>query len=66
MQKIALTFASLVFCAVAVTHFVRFYFGWDFVIGGAAISLQVSLIAGIAAAALAVWMFLASRRPGAS
>ncbi len=62
MQKSALVVACLIFSFVAIAHFARVYFALDFVVGGVNVSLQVSLIAGLFTAALAMWMYWASRR----
>lgn len=62
MQKTALTVAALIFCLVAIAHFLRFFLGLDVMIGEAEVSLQLSAIAGCFTGILAIWMYLASRR----
>lgn len=62
MQKSALLISSLVFTLVAIAHFVRYALGCEIIIGDYHLSLQTSLVAGIATGVLALWNFLGSRR----
>ncbi len=61
MQKPALYTASLIFAIVAIAHFVRYFLRLELVVGSVAIPLSVSIIAGIVAVVLAVWMVRAAR-----
>ena len=62
MPKVALYTAAVIFAAVSVLHWVRYFLGAEVTIGGAVVSNFTSLILGIVAAVLAVWMILASRK----
>lgn len=62
MPKAALYTAGAVFAVVSALHGVRYALGGEITIGGTAFPLSGSLIAGIAAAALAAWMILAARK----
>ncbi len=62
MPKVALYTAAVIFAAVSVLHWVRYFLGVEVTIGGAVVSNFTSLILGIVAAVLAVWMILASRK----
>lgn len=62
MQRTALMAASLIFCLVALAHFVRYFQGLDLIVGETEVSLGLSAIAGCVTAILAIWMFWASRR----
>ncbi|MEE8506192.1 MAG: hypothetical protein V3S40_08235 [Kiloniellales bacterium] len=62
MPKVALYTAAVIFAAVSILHWVRYFLGSEVTIGGAVVSNFTSLIAGIVAAVLAAWMILASRK----
>ncbi len=62
MPKVALTAAAVIFAAVSVLHWVRYFLGTEATIGGSVFPVSGSLIAGIVAAVLAAWMILASRK----
>ncbi len=62
MPKVALTAAAVVFAAVSVLHWVRYFMAVEITVGGAVVPNSTSLILGIIAAVLAAWMILASRK----
>ncbi|MEE8214000.1 MAG: hypothetical protein V3R79_05405 [Alphaproteobacteria bacterium] len=62
MPKAALTTAAVIFAAVSVLHWVRYFLATEATIGGAVVPVSTSLIAGIVTAVLAAWMILASRK----
>ena len=62
MHRPALYTAAAVFALVAALHVARYLADTEIIIGGAAVPVFVSLPAGLAAAALAVWMIIAARR----
>ena len=62
MPKAALYTAGAVFAVVSALHGVRYALESEITIGGTAFPLSGSLIAGIAAAALAAWMIVAGRK----
>jgi hypothetical protein len=61
MPKAALYTAAAIFAVVSALHWVRYALGSEVTIGGTAFPVSGSLIAGIAAAALAAWMIFAGR-----
>lgn len=62
MPKAALYVAGVIFTIAAVCHLLRMVAGFDIVIAANVVPMWVSLPGFIAAAVLAVWMFLAARR----
>ncbi len=62
MPKAALYTSATVFAVVSALHGVRYALESEITIGGTAFPVSGSLIAGIAAAALAAWMILAGRK----
>ncbi len=54
--------AATVFGLVSLLHWVRYFLRTEITVGSAAIPVSASLIFGIIAAGLAVWMIFASRR----
>ncbi len=62
MQKSALYAAAVVFTVVSVAHWVRLVLQAEIVVGGASVSLWLSVGAGIVSALLAAWMVVAARR----
>ncbi len=62
MPKVALYTAAVIFAAVSVLHWVRYFLGAEVTIGGSPFPVSSSLIAGVISAVLAVWMILASRK----
>lgn len=62
MQKTALTLSSLIFTFVAIGHFIRYFQGWDLIIGPYSASLDISLVAGIVTGLLAAFTFLGRRK----
>ena len=63
MQKPALYTAAVIFAAVSLAHWVRYFLGWEMSVGGSVIPLTLSLWAGVITAGLAAWMAAATRRP---
>ncbi len=55
----ALLVSGLVFGLVAIIHLLRFLFKTEIIIGGYALSMEVSLVAFVVAGALSIWMFIA-------
>ncbi len=62
MPKAALYTAAAIFAVISALHWVRYALGSEITIAGTAFPVSGSLIAGIAAAALAAWMILAGRK----
>lgn len=62
MQKPALYTAAAFFALGALAHWMRAFLGFDIIIGDMAIPILLSVIAGVAAALIAIWMFTAARR----
>ena len=62
MSKAALYTAAAVFAVVSALHGVRYALESEITIAGTAFPVSGSLIAGIAAAALAAWMIVAGRK----
>lgn len=58
----ALYTAGTIFGLAAVAHFVRFFWGVRVVVEGTDAPEWLSLPAGVIAALLSVWMFMAGRR----
>ncbi len=61
MKKTALVLAGLIFAAVSASHFYRYYYEIEIMIGEWEAPLNISLGGGIVAAILALWMFVALR-----
>lgn len=61
MPKGALYTAAVVFAAVSILHWIRYFTGLEIVIGGTAFPGIGSLILAIIAGVLAAWMVFASR-----
>lgn len=64
MQRPALTVAGAIFALVSLVHWVRVFAGTEIVVGGTAVPVWLSLVAGIVLAALAAWMVVAAARRG--
>jgi hypothetical protein len=60
-QKPALLVAGTIFALAALLHGVRVWLGWPVSVGNLEIPMSMSLAAVFLAAALAMWMFRASR-----
>ena len=63
MKQPALYAAAVIFAAVSLAHWVRYFMGTEITVGGSVVPLSLSLWAGVAAAGLAGWMTAAVRRP---
>ena len=62
MQRSALYTAAVIFAVVSAAHWLRLVLGTEIVIGGAAVPLWLSFVAGVVSALLAAWMAVAGRR----
>ena len=63
MKQTALYTAAAIFALVSLTHWIRFFSGAEVIIGSTVISLELSIVAGLISAAMAVWMVMAARKP---
>ncbi len=61
MQKPPLYTAAAIFTVVAVAHWLRYVLGIQVMVGGFVVPMYPSLIAGIALAALVIWLIKAAR-----
>lgn len=61
MKRSALTIAALIFAIAAIAQLARYAMGFDVIIDGNLVPLQISLYAGAGFAFLTLWMFLARR-----
>ena len=62
MRKPALYTAAVIFTAVALAHWLRFFFATEFIVAGVVVPVFWSLPAAIVLTALAAWMIAAARR----
>lgn len=62
MQKTALRISGLIFFIIALLHFARAFWCVAIFVGGTVIPLYLSWIGGVVCLALAVWMFVASKK----
>ena len=63
MKQTALYTAAALFALFSLAHWIRFFSGAEVIIGSTVISLELSIVAGLISAALAVWMVMAARKP---
>ena len=61
MKDAALITAGCVFAAVSIAHGVRYSLAQEVIFRGFTVPVSWSLVLGLIALALAVWMFLAAR-----
>ncbi len=62
MPKAALYTAGVIFAVVSALHWVRYVLGSEITIAGTVFPVSGSIVLGLVAAALAVWMILAGRK----
>lgn len=60
-MKPVTTFAVAIFAIVALLHLVRFFMGWEVLIGGAAVPMWVSLVSVLVAGGMAFMLWQESR-----
>ncbi len=63
MKQTALYTAAAIFTLVSLAHWIRFFTSAEVTIGSTVISLELSVVAGLVTAALAIWMVMAARGP---
>jgi hypothetical protein len=61
MKNAALITAGCVFAAVSIVHGVRYSLSQEIIVGGTIVPVSWSLVLGLIALALAIWMFFAAR-----
>lgn len=62
MKNAALTVSGLIFLAVSVGHFARYYKAVNIVVADSPVPVQWSLYGGIVFVLLALWMFIAAAK----
>ena len=62
MKQTALYTAAIIFALFSLAHWIRFFSGTEVIIGSTVISLELSIVAGLISAALAIWMVMAARK----
>ena len=61
MKNAALITAGCIFAALSIAHGVRYSLAQEAIVGGMIVPVGWSLVLGLIALALAIWMFFAAR-----
>jgi len=62
MQKVALVTAGIIFTLVAISHFIRWLYAVEVLVGGKTLPVVASIFACVFLALLAIWMFVAAKK----
>ena len=62
MKTNALWFSTILFLAVTLLHFARYFKGWIIMVDSFNVPVQWSLYAGLIFACITLWMFLAAKK----
>ena len=62
MQKTALVTAGIIFTLLAISHFIRWLYAVEVLVGGKTLPVVASIFACVFLALLAIWMFVAAKK----
>ena len=61
-KRLPVIIAGILFCLVALAHFIRLVYRWHVIIGGVHIPMSISIAGLVVTLIMALWLFATARR----